>query len=774
MISTLEKMVFKHRSLILVFFAVITVIMGYSSSKLYIDAGFTKLLPLKHEYMKTYLDHKESFGGGNRIIIALVAKDGNIYTPEFFSALKGATDEVFFLPGVERSKVKSLFTANVRFIEVTEDGINAGNVIPADFQPTPQGLDQVRQNVLKSGIVGRLVANDFSGAIISAGLLDRDPKTGKKLKPLEVSRNLEEKVRKKFQTEKIDVHIIGFAKVMGDMAKGAKRVVIFFGIAFIITGLMVYAYSMSFRRTAAVLCSATITVIWLLGLLPMLGFGIDPMGILVPFLIFAIAVSHAIQMVSATGSELCKGATPLEAARISLRRGIVPCTTALITDTIGFLSIWLIPVRIIQEVALTASIGVAVIIAVNGILLPVLISLPPASEKYRRKLHRRAEHLAPVWRFLSRCAEKKAATAIGIVVLCLTIFGAWKGTGVKIGDLHQGVPEFRPDSRYNRDTAAITHRFSIGVDSISVIAETVAFGCLDYEAMSDIDGFAWHMQNIKGVASVATLPYIAKKMNSRWHEGNPKWKELPRGRQEIMTATSNVRMKSGMLNKDCSVMPVKMFTSDHTAETINRITSEVKKYITENPSDKVKFRLATGNVGIMAATNEEVQARQFPILFCVFGAVMLFCLIAFRSIRAVVIILLPLGLVSLLAYALMNYLEIGLKVNTLPVVALGVGVGVDYSIYIYSQLSSFIQEGKPLREAYELTLDITGSAVMLTGITLAFAVGTWIFSPLQFQADMGILLTFLFLMNMIGAVIVLPAMAFWLLKKEKPGNNLNI
>ena len=767
MISFLEKIIFWRRSLILVLFAAITIFLGFSSSKLYIDAGFAKLLPLEHEYMKTYLDHKGTFGGGNRIIIALVAKDGDIFTPEFFSALKGATDEVFFLPGVERSKVKSLFTANVRYVEVTEDGVDAGNVIPADFQPTPEGLAQVRKNVLKSGIVGRLVANDFSGAIISAGLLDMDPNTGKKLNYLKVSKDLEEKVRTKFQTENIDVHIIGFAKVIGDMAQGAKRVVIFFGIAFLITGLMVYLYSMSFWRTAAVLCSATTAVIWQLGLLPILGFGIDPMGILVPFLIFAIAVSHSVQMVGATGSELYNGATPLEAARAGFRRLLVPSVTALITDTIGFLTIYLIPVRIIQEVALTASIGVAVIIVVNGMLLPVLISFPPTSEKYQRKLHRRAEHLAPVWRFLSHCAERKTAAAIVIVVACLTIFGAWKGAGVKIGDIHQGVPEFRPDSRYNLDTAAITDRFSIGVDSISVIVETVAFGCIDYDAMSDIDEFAWHMQNVEGVVSVVTMPYIAKRMNSRWHEGNPKWKEMPRDRDGMMTATAAVRMSSGLVNKDCSVMPVKMFTSDHKAETINRITSAVKNYIAANPSDKVTFRLATGNVGIMAATNEEVDARQFPILFCVFGAVILFCLIAFRSIRAVLIILLPLGLVSLLAYALMNFLDIGLKVNTLPVVALGVGVGVDYSIYIYGQLRSLIQEGIPLREAYEQTLNITGNAVMLTGITLAIAVGTWIFSPLQFQADMGILLTFLFLMNMIGAVIVLPAMAFWLLKKEE-------
>ena len=768
MTSTLEKVLFQRRRLIIIFFTLATLFMAYSSSKLYIDAGFSKLIPMKHEYMKTYLDHKQSFGGGNTIIISLVAKNGDIYTPEFFSALKQVTDEVFFLPGVERSKVKSLFTPNVRYVEVTEDGINAGTLVPPDFKPTKEGLEQVRQNVLKSRIIGRLVANDFSGAIISAGLLNIDPRTGKKLNIMKVSKDLEEKVRDKFQSDTIDVHIIGFAKVMGDMASGAKRVVLFFGIAFLVTAVMLYVYSMSVLRTAAVLSSATMAVIWQLGLLPILGFGIDPMGILVPFLVFAIAVSHAVQMLSATGAEVHKGASPREAAQTSFGRIFVPCITALITDTIGFLTIWLIPVRIIQEMALTASVGVAVIIVVNGLFLPVLLSLVPDSDAYRLKLQQRIQCLKPIWRFLAGCTRKKASVIILAITVGLAVFGCWKGGTIKIGDLHQGIPEFRPDSRYNMDTARITQLFSIGVDSISIIAETISYGCLDYEAMNEIDQFAWHMQNVKGVVSVITLPYIAKTMNVLWHEGNPKWHALPKARKNIITATSNIRLGSGLVNKDCSVMPVRLFTSDHKAETINRITATVKQYIVDNPSSKVKFRLATGNVGIMAATNEEVEARQFPILFCVFSSVALFCLIAFRSLRAVLIILFPLGVVSVLAYALMNILDIGLKVNTLPVVALGVGVGVDYSIYIYGRLKSFFAEGKSLSEAYEMTLSISGSAVILTGVTLAIAVGTWIFSPLQFQADMGILLTFLFLMNMVGAVIVLPAMSFWLLKKQKP------
>jgi predicted RND superfamily exporter protein len=211
-----------------------------------------------------------------------------------------------------------------------------------------------------------------------------------------------------------------------------------------------------------------------------------------------------------------------------------------------------------------------------------------------------------------------------------------------------------------------------------------------------------------------------------------------------------------------------IFTEDHKSETIDRVVSEVKAWREAHPQEGMEFRLATGNVGVMAAMNEEVSASQFPILVYVFGAVILLCLASFRSIRAVLCIVLPLALVSLLAYALMAFLQIGLKVNTLPVAALGVGIGVDYGIYIYSRFKSYLDAGESIDRAFNDTLQVTGNAVVFTGITLAIGVFTWIFSPLQFQADMGILLTFMFLVNMLGAILLLPALASWLLPKRYP------
>ncbi|HEY5674843.1 MAG TPA: MMPL family transporter [Malonomonas sp.] len=767
LIAGLEKLIFNNRPVILGAFILITLGMAYSVTNLRIDAGFSKLLPLKHEYMQTYVEHQKEFGGANRVLIALMAKQGDIFTPEFFDTLQKATDDVFFIPGVDRAQVTSLFTPNVRFTEVVEDGIAGGNVVPDDFDTSPEGLEKVRKNILKAGILGRLVANDFSGAVISAQLLEIDPSSGEKLDFIKVSRQLEEQIRDRYQSELVDVHIIGFAKVIGDIADGAKRVILFFAIAFLITTLLVYLYTRSVIFSLIPVGCSLIAVIWQLGLLPLLGYGIDPMGLLVPFLIFAIGVSHAMQMITADAAEVHAGADNMTAAKSSFRQLLIPGVIALASDTIGFVTIHLIEIRVIQEMAVTASLGVAVIILTNLILIPILLSYVKTGRRYKRRVDEQISVLKPVWRFFELAAEPKSAVIILCVAALLLGFGLWKGSDVKIGDMHRGVPELRADSRYNLDSEVITKHFSIGVDIITVIVETKPDGCIDYDIMTAIDRFGWHMNNVEGVQSIIGLPGIAKVISSGWNEGSLKWRALPRNQSTMVQAVGYVPTSSGLLNSDCSVMPLMIFTKDHKAETIARIVAEVKDYRASQVTENVKFRLATGNVGVMAATNEEVSAAQFPILFYVFAAVLLLCYAEFRSLRSVLCIILPLGLVSLLAYALMSILQIGLKVSTLPVVALGVGVGVDYGIYIFSRLRSYMNEGQSLQQAYLHTLSITGNGVVFTGVTLAIGVATWIFSPLKFQADMGILLTFMFLVNMLGAILLLPALACVLLPRNQ-------
>jgi hypothetical protein len=760
----LENLVFRNRKLVVTLFLVMTALMLWQASHLKIDAGFAKLLPLHHPYMQTYLEYREAYGGANKVVIAIKAKEGDIFTPEFFEVLADVTDEVFFIPGVDRTRVMSLFTPNVRFTEVVEDGIAGGNVIPADFEPTTEGLAKVRENILKSNYMGRLVASDFSAAIVVAELLEVNPDTGEKINPIDMAAQFEG-IREKYSADEtgsaFDYHIIGFAKVIGDIAAGAARVVLFFLIAFAITAIFVYVYSQSFKMTVIVVGCSLMAVIWQLGLLTLLGFGIDPMSILVPFLVFAIGVSHGVQMVSAFRAEVAEGSDSLTSARSTFRRLLVPGGIALLSDTIGFITIMLIEIRMIQEMAITASLGVAIIILTDLILVPVLLSHVRLDQSYMAKMEERADHLDRLWAILAKAATPRAATVIIAIAAVLFMAGGWQATQIKIGDLHAGVPELRASSQYNIDTDVITSHFTIGVDVITTIIETHPEACTEHQTMSLIDDFEWTIRNVEGVQSVFGIGMVAKIINAGWNEGSLKWRELPRNPSTMAQAVTYIDTSTGLLNGECSVMPVYIYTMDHKAETINRVVAAVKAFNDEFGSEDVKFRLATGNVGVMAATNEAVSEAQFPILMWVFAAIIFLCLITFRSIKATLSIVIPLSLVSILAYALMAYLEIGLKTSTLPVVALGVGIGVDYGIYIYSRFKSFLEQGLEIPEAYRETLRVTGVGVIFTGITLAMGVATWIFAPIKFQADMGILLTFMFLLNMAGAIVLLPALASW-------------
>ncbi len=784
----LESALFSNRVLILMVLLLLSVIMGYNSLKLKMDAGFEKLLPTEHQYIKTLQQYSADFGGGNQLIVAVTQNNGDMFNAEFFTALKKANEEMFFLPGVARSSVTSILTPNVRFIEVVEDGFQGGNVVPAAFRATEEWFPIIRNNIIKSGRLGNLVANDFSGALIRAELIDIDPKTREPLDYQKVASDLEEKIRNTVETDNISVNIIGFAKSTGDIADGARDVVKFFVVTFLITAVLLWFYSHSLALTFLPLVSASAAVVWQLGLLPLVGFGLDPMSILVPFLVFAIGVSHGVQMISGWMGEVLYGADEdaqgrpavpaaqnaqgidgFEASKRTFRRLLVPGSVALVSDVIGFLTVLLIPIGIIQEMAIAASLGVAVIILTNLVFLPILLSYVTLKnpEAYRAKHQKLDQGRDFLWKSLAKLTRTVPSLIIISIVTGLTVWGLSKQEDLSVGDSQAGVSELRKEARYNVDSQVITERFSIGVDKLTVMIESVNNACVDYEIMDEMDRLSWHIRNLPGVQSVISLVDKQKVILAANSEGSPRWYSLSRNASSM--GTSLYHLGAGgdaFMDAPCAKMPINIYTLDHKAETVNAIIEGINAYQPSLPDERFHIRLASGNVGIIAATNDAVKAAQIPLMVWVYAAVITLTLLTFRSMGGTLCVILPLAVVSLLCYSLMAVLGIGLKVNTLPVVALGVGVGVDYAIYIYSRMNEFLNSGDDLEEAFYKAMRLTGKPVIFTGLTLGAGVCTWIFANLQFQADMGILLTFMFLVNMLGAILVLPALARWLIKPK--------
>jgi len=766
-VEALGRVLFAHRRLFLALFVLLTLLLGASATRLKVDAGFEKMIPLEHEYMRVFMEYRNTFGGANRVLVALRQHEGEIYNKAFFDTLKAVTDEVFFIPGVDRATVTSLFTPNVRFIEVVEEGFAGGNVIPAGFQASDEELALVRENVLKSGRLGRLVANDHSGAMVSAELLEIDPTTGRRLDYLAVAAQLED-IRERHARDGLDVHIIGFAKAVGDITDGARGVLLFFGIAFVVTAALLYHYTGSARLTGLTLACAMVPVVWLVGLLPLVGFGIDPMSILVPFLIFSIGVSHAVQMTHAWRLEVLGGATPLEAAHNAFRKLAIPGAMALTTTAVGFLVIMRIEIDMVRELALTAGLGVALMLVTNMLLLTILLSWMRLAPAELARSSRREHEGDWMWVRLRRLAEPRNARIVLALAAIVLAAATWQARELRTGDLGTGIPELHEDSRYNRDAAAIVESFSIGVDVLSVIVQThgVDGACTDFEIMDTIDRFEMTMRGVHGVQSVVGLPGVAKVVNAGWNEGNPRWRVLSRNPTILAQSVTPIDTGTGLLNTDCSAMQVLVFTRDHEGPTIRHIVDEIKAFRDANRSERLDFLLASGNVGVMAATNEAVDAASVTILVLVFGAISVLFFLEFRSWRATLCIVLPLTMVAVMCNALMALLDIGLKVATLPVVAIAVGIGVDYGIYLYERMAHRFAHGDDLPEAFFQALRSRGTAVMFTAATMSVGVGTWTLSALKFQADMGLLMAFMFLVNMVAALVLLPALAAVLLGRQ--------
>ena len=766
--NVVERAIFNHRLLVILLCLALTLLLGWQARGIGINASFEKTIPTQHPYIANFLAERSELSGvGNVLRIAVAVEQGDIFTAAYLDTLARLNDELYLLPGVDRPYMKSLWTPTTRWTAVTEEGLDGGTVIPDGYDGSPASLDEVRANVARSGEIGQLVAGDMHSSVIFLPLLDRNPQTGEPLDYAALSQQLES-LRAKYQAEGVSIHITGFSKIVGDLLEGLGQVALFFVIAVLVSVAMLLAYTRCLRSTFAVVACSLVGVLWQVGLLASLGYALDPYSILVPFLVFAIGMSHGSQKMNGIMQDIGRGLSNLAAARMTFRRLFLAGLTALISDAVGFAVLWVIEIQVIRDLAITASIGVAVLVLTNLVLLPVLLSYTGVSARAAQRSLRDQQgghERHPLWTGLSRFATPRRAIAALLVGGVLALVGKQVGSHLQIGDLDPGAPELRADSRYNRDAAFMNAHYAASSDIFVIMVRTPEDQCTRYATLAAVDELAWRLEQLPGVEATNSMASLSKMASAGYNEGNLKWYELIPN--EGALGAVQTRAPRELFNQGCSLLSLYVYLADHKAATLARVVAESEAFIAQQSLPEVKFMLAAGSAGIEAAANIVVEKAMQQMLYWVYGAVILLCWITFRNWRAVLAAILPLMLTSVLAEALMVALGMGVKVATLPVIALGVGIGIDYALYVLSVLLARMKAGDSLVEAYYGALLATGKVVLLTGLTLAIAVATWVFSPIKFQADMGILLAFMFLVNMLGALILLPALAWLLLPRGR-------
>lgn len=760
-----ESLVFNFRRTWLLLILAISVFLGYHALQIKPETGFTKMIPQDHEYIANYNKHSDYVGSANVVRFIFESRDGTIFDAEYLTRLQQLNDEVFFLPGVDRAQLKSLWTKNVQWRAVTEEGFTGGVVIGDSYDGSPDELTIVRRNVLRSGQVGNTVANDLRSSLVLAPLLDFDPDTGELLDYGALNERLEA-LRHKYNDDRYQLRIVGFAKVVGNMISAVGTVGMFFAIAVLFTTLLLYLYSRCWLSSITAVLCALLANVWQLGILRLMGFDLDPFSILVPFLIFAIGVSHAVQNVNYMAMATCTGLNRIDAAKSSFRSVFAPGLTALISDGVGFFTIYFIPVQIIQELAIAATVGIAALVFSKLVLLPILMSYTGIHVAGVARAKSRVERHGMVGNILVKFTQPgwaRVAVILGVILMAYSIYAR---QDLKVGDLDKGAPEFHPDSVYNQDVDFLVRNYASSSDLLTVMVESADNGCTSYETVTSLDRFQRAMEGVEGVQGVDSTASGSKRTAALLNEGNIRWSASYRDARALDSTV--VYLPEGVyFNHDrCNMSFVHVSLDDHKAETLTRVTQAAERYIEEFGIESLNYLMAAGNAGIAAATNDVIADKQLFMLLLVYAVVICMVYITFRNLKAVVCIIVPLSITSMLCEAVMAHMGIGIKVATLPVIALGVGIGVDYGIYIYSRLEHYLLLGHDIGDAYTRTIRSAGRAVTFTGLTLSAGVMTWIFSPLKFQADMGILLMFMFLWNMLGALTLLPALAVFLFREE--------
>ncbi len=772
--SWLERMIFNHRLLVILVSVLMTVFLGWNATKLPVNASFEKMIPQSHPYIQNYFEHRDSLRGmGNSLRVVVENTEGDIFDRDYLLTLQKVNDIIYLMPGVDQAWMRSLWTSSLRWTEVTEEGYRGGPIMPDRWDGSPESMQRLQANINRAGVVGSYVANDMRSSMIFVPLLDVSPRTGEPLDYQAFSADLEDLVRS-LESETARIHIIGFAKLVGDLIDGMYSVMLYFVISVVIAGLLVYFYCRCVRSTVLLLVIALLGVIWLLGLLRVLGYVMDPYSMLVPFLIFAIGLSHGAQKMNGIMQDIGRGTHKYVAARYTFRRLFAAGLTALLVNIVGFAVLMIIDIPAIREMALTTSIGVAVLIFTKLFLIPVVLSYIGVSSKAAGRTiqseneREQAKTLLLKIRLLliSLTGRTRACWAIAAALVFLGV-GLLGGQKVQFGDLNPGAPELRADSRYNQDVTFVTNHYGLSTDQFVVMLKTPAGECTRYESVVEADRLSTHLRSLPGVQTTYSSADGIRLASSAAFEGNPKWMTIPRNtsnRTQAFNMFSTDRPE--LSDRSCAITPVIAYLTDHKAETLDGIVAAVEAYAAEYGTEERQFLLAAGSAGIEASTNIVVRQSFWTLHFVLYGVVALLCLVTFRSWRAMVIALIPLIITSILCEALMYLLGIGIKVATLPVIAVGVGVGVDYALYLLSVQLGLQRQGATLAEAYAGSLDFVGRIVALVGLTMAAGVVPWLWSPIKFQADMGILLIFMFLWNMLGALIMIPALSHFLLRTD--------
>ena len=737
-----------------------TILLALHIPKIEVYSRFADLLPAKHEYIKNYNRMKQTFGGANVVTMAVEVTDKNadIFTADTLGKIKMLTEQVDLIPGVNHYQVASIAHPKIRRIRTTAGGlIKSESVLPKDLPKDAVGLKKLREESFNNDIVyGTYISTDGRAALILAGFDEE------RLNYTQIHTRLQELKKDVEADGKTRLYIAGEPMLKGWIFYHSKELKVIFGVTGAVMVILLWIHFGSITGVVVPTLGTGLSALWGLGFVGWMGYNLDPLILVVPILISARTASHCVQMMERYYDDIRLGRPKEAAVRTAMGELILPASLGIIADAFGLLVLALSSMPMIAKLGYYCAFWGTSNLVTVAILVPLVMSLLPAPTVTRQEEHKHlpSRLMHNLGMFL--VGPKATAVVLGGAAL-LAVWSFYFGWHVQIGESKPGSPILFPQSEYNVSAAFIADKFA-GANQLSIYFEgDKSHRMKDPKVVATMEEFGRYMADTFNYGGTREIPHLVRSINRLYHYDDPRWSIIPKEQKDIGNTLFMYEAGASMPGVILEYMDLEgktanfvVFYKDATGKTVQNSIDAAKKFLATHPMEGVTPRFAGGIIGTTAAANEETALSDLKMTASIITLVTLLIIVAYRSLFAGAMVFALLILCVMTNRAFMTMRDIGLNVNTLPVTSVGIGVGVDYAIYMLDRLKEEMRH-RSLLDGIVTSMRTTGAAILFTALTVLAGIIYWIpGSSLRFNSEMALLLSLLLTSNMVGAITLIP------------------
>ena len=751
MVKAIADAVIQYRTIILIIAIVITSIAGYFAiTGVTLRASLNEMLPSKHENVKLYEEFSDKFGGVNTVLVMVENKNGTVYDKEFLEKYKKISDTFYFHDANRKALFEAVNLRKTRAASGAQGQILITPIMWPNLPKTDAEMEKFRL-LIRGQFSGYLISLDEKSLMIASEFKD-DVDTAALVEFVE-------NIRAEYEDGTVKISVVGRPILLGQVKKELPKMIAIFAVSVLVISIFLYLFFRTWVGVIVPMVVAFSVTVLGFGVIGFTGYNMDPLLLLLPFFVFATVLSHSVQFVSRVFDELTEGNKMKEAVRTGLKRLLFPSTAAVITSAAGFTVLALVAIPSIQLLAVICTIWLLTL--TPGIIgAAAFMSFLKKPKKYKTTL--------PFQPFLATVFGEKMSRNVFLPSFIILLFGGFiVSQDLKIGDA-VGSPILWPDSRYNEDVGSINSNYDrIGTDVLQAYFsgdEEIMLNPDLYHQSEAFDRYIY--ERVLPATPASSLTPIIKNINMVLWEGDPSYQLLPDTTAEVGFNIYMFRSNgepgdfAAYTNPEWNIGKLSIFTSEHSSETVNKLMKSANEFV-DNYSFKEGepvIQFAGGQIGLIKATNDEIELKEDRLLIAIMIIIIFNLIWLYRSVKLGVIITFVLATSHFMTMSVMTLLDVGMNLNTLPLAALGLGRGVDYSIYMADRMRDEMQNGLNYSEAASRAFNTSGIAIIVTAMTMILPLLSWNFlSPIRFQAEMGLLLAIILAFNMLGALTIVPA-----------------